>query len=178
MSLTYKQRLFVEAYLGEAGGNATEAARRAGYRRPQDLGPRLVKNSQVRVAIDARLAKAAMPANEVLARLSEIATGSLGDFIEVTAENGWTMDLKKAKRGGKLKLLKKLKSGEHGPEIELHSPLDALEKLAKYHGLYIERVELKAEKTQTLRDFLDSDTEEEASPEDSGGKAKGPRKGR
>jgi phage terminase small subunit len=30
--LTYKQRLFVEFYLGEASGNATEAARLAGYR--------------------------------------------------------------------------------------------------------------------------------------------------
>jgi len=29
--LTYKQKLFVEHYLGEANGNATDAARRAGY---------------------------------------------------------------------------------------------------------------------------------------------------
>jgi len=30
--LTLKQQLFVEAYLGEAKGNATEAARIAGYK--------------------------------------------------------------------------------------------------------------------------------------------------
>jgi hypothetical protein len=161
VALTYKQRLFIEYYLGESNGNAADAARKAGYGSPETLGPRLVKKRSVQAAISARIATAAMPANEVLARLSEIATASLGDFIEVQDGNGWTIDLKKAKRGGKLKLLKKLKSGEHGPEIELLSPLDALEKLAKYHGLYIERVELKAKGTQAVRDYLDDESSDQ-----------------
>lgn len=165
MELTYKQALFVEAYLGPSAGNATDAARRAGYRNPEQLGHRLVKKSTIRARIDARLAKAAMPANEVLARLSEFASGSLGDFIDVQADNVWTINLKKAKGGGKLKLLKKLKSGEHGPEIELHSPLEALEKLAKYHGLYVEKAEVMiTDKTQAVRDYL-ADDEPEAKPE-------------
>ena len=54
MQLTYKQRLFVSAYLGEANGNATEAARIAGYADPGIRGHELVKNSKIRAAIDAK----------------------------------------------------------------------------------------------------------------------------
>lgn len=51
-NLPYKRRLFVEAYAGEAKGNATEAARIAGYKQPQAQGSRLLKNVEVSRALE------------------------------------------------------------------------------------------------------------------------------
>ena len=45
--LTVKQHAFVSAYLGEANGNATEAARIAGYKQPMQQGNRLLRNVEV-----------------------------------------------------------------------------------------------------------------------------------
>jgi phage terminase small subunit len=141
--LTYKQRLFVEAYLGEAGGNATEAARLAGYAWPKKVAERLVGKSGIRAAIDARLDEAALTANQVLARLSDIATGDLGDFLTIDDAGAWSIDMRKAKRAGRTHLIKKIKASPTGTEIELHSPLDALDKLGKYRRLFVERIALE-----------------------------------
>ena len=64
--LSYQQRMFVEYYLGESEGSAADAARRAGYRWPEKLGPRLAKTTEIRAAIDARVEMAAIAANWVL----------------------------------------------------------------------------------------------------------------
>ena len=55
-------------------------------------GPRLVKTRGVRAAIDARVETAAIAANEVLARIADVATSDLLNFIEVdtTAVGRWT----------------------------------------------------------------------------------------
>jgi phage terminase small subunit len=56
--LTEKQRRFVEAYMGQAKGNATEAARLAGYSGNENAlsqrGFELVRNSKVSQAIEER----------------------------------------------------------------------------------------------------------------------------
>lgn len=51
--LTIKQEAFVAAYIGEAKGNATEAARIVGYAEPNTQGPRLLVN----VGVAARIAE-------------------------------------------------------------------------------------------------------------------------
>lgn len=57
--LTEKQRRFVEAYMGEAAGNATEAAERAGYEGDgvtlASVGYENLRKPQIRAAIDARI---------------------------------------------------------------------------------------------------------------------------
>lgn len=50
-ALSPKRRAFVLAYCGEAGGNATEAARRAGYAAPTNQGSRLLTFADVTAAI-------------------------------------------------------------------------------------------------------------------------------
>lgn len=73
----------------------------------------------------------------MLVRLSDIASGTIGDFIEV-GEDGRTykVDLKKAKRLGKLHLIKSLKPTQHGIGVELYDAQSALETLARYHSLF------------------------------------------
>jgi phage terminase small subunit len=82
--LTGRQRKFVDAYLGRANGNATEAARIAGYGSPSEAGYATLRNTQVRAAIDAALAEGAMTAKETLWRLTRIARGDIGDFSAST----------------------------------------------------------------------------------------------
>lgn len=146
--LTYKQRLFVEAYLGPSNGNASDAARRAGYKNPALLGHRLVKKSAISAAISARLDSAALTTNQILAILSDQATVSVEDFGHVS-EHGYTLDLDKARKRGRMHCIKKLKpvrvqvdDGEDQPayrteyEIELHNSQTAIELLGKYRGMW------------------------------------------
>jgi phage terminase small subunit len=134
--LTYKQRLFVTYYLGESQGNAADAARRAGYGSPEVYGPRLVKKRSVLAAIDAKLDEASLTTNEVLARLAEHATASIEDYIEVDAAGSYRVNLLKAKKARKLGLVKRIKAGEYGVELQLTDPLKALELLGKYRGVF------------------------------------------
>jgi len=55
-ALSERERRFVEAYMGAAGGNATEAAKAAGYsaKTARQLGARLLTKVHIRAAIDAR----------------------------------------------------------------------------------------------------------------------------
>lgn len=138
--LTYKQQLFVEAYLGEANGNAAEAARVAGYSSPERVGRQLLTKTGVMAQIDARLDEAALTTNQILARLSDIATGDLGDFLKIDDDGGWKLDLLKAKR--KTHLIRKIKSGRQGTEIELYNSLEALTLLGKYRKLFTEKVDV------------------------------------
>ncbi len=137
--LTIKQRAFIEAYL--ACWNATEAARRAGYKHPDVQGPRLLGNVRVRAAIEERLTGMAMSANEVLARLAEHARGSMVHFITLREDGGWTVDLQKAAAAGVLHLVKSVEQKKDGVKLELYSAQEALALLGKHHRLFVERLE-------------------------------------
>lgn len=164
-SLTVKQRRFVEAYLGEAFYNATKAARLAGYAGSDNVlgqvGFENIRKPEIKAELDARLAEAAMPAHEVLARLTRFATGDVDDLLD---EDG-KFDLKKARKGKKTGLLKKLRRkttskkvdavDDEGSEtletslifedveFEMYSAHEALRDLAKYHKLLTDRTETK-----------------------------------
>ncbi|MGD0045362.1 MAG: terminase small subunit [Isosphaeraceae bacterium] len=92
--LSYRQRLFVEYYLGESAGCAVDAARRAGYSTPHPEGVRLLKNPTIRAAINARVATAAMAADEVLARIADLASADLTEFIDVDPKGVCKVNLK------------------------------------------------------------------------------------
>lgn len=109
--------------------NATEAARRAGYKYPNKLGPRLVKVGIIREAIDARLAEMAIPANEVLARLGDQASSSIGEFLN---ERG-LVDPSVLKRKGHLVKRVTFKDGQVYA-IELYDAQAALIHLDRHHG--------------------------------------------
>lgn len=78
-----------------------------------------------------------MPANEVLARLSEIATTDMADFLKFDKDKSTFMiDIKGAKKRRRSHLIKKITPTKYGLKIELHDPLTALDKLARYHNLF------------------------------------------
>ena len=74
-----KRRAFVLAYLGEAKGNATEAARMAGYAHPGTQGHRLLQNVHVASALESAreetTSERILTAEECQTILSAIAIG-------------------------------------------------------------------------------------------------------
>ncbi len=80
--LTEKQTKFVDYYI-ETGGNATEAARRAGYKKPNPQGCENLAKPSVKSAIDARLAELksqrTADATEVLEYLTSVLRGQQKD---------------------------------------------------------------------------------------------------
>jgi len=157
-TLNWQQRLFVINYLGKANGNATKAAELAGYRNPQATGSQLLQHPIVHAALQAKLEEAAMQADEVLARLSDIASGDHDDFLEEydhqtgVDENGDPVYQKRlhfnygrAKKRGKTHLISQIEIAPDGTtKVKLHSSADALDKLARVHGLYKERIDIYA----------------------------------
>lgn len=146
--LTGKQARFVDEYI--VCLNGTESARRAGYSGDTSAlaveASRLLRNAKVTRALDERLKEFAMPASEVLTRLTDIARGDMADGFNSVGG----IDPLEAVKRGKSHLIKRIKtkttyvSGKteedddqeiHEVEIELYDALDALKTLAKYHDL-------------------------------------------
>lgn len=145
--LTSKQRLFIEEYL--TCWNATEAARRAGYANPNKRGPENVVKSGIREEIRRRLAEKAMPADEVLARLSIQASADVRDLVEFAEHDSEDGKIKAGEmvglrltRDAPLHLIKSLTPTRYGLKVELHDQQAALVLLARHHGLLVDRQEL------------------------------------
>ena len=147
--LTPKQRLFVESYCSN-GFNATQAAITAGYSETTaySQGSRLLKDVEIKAAVDQFFDENTMQAKEVLSRLSDHARGDVGDYmtdkgsIDWVSAKGKTHLIKKVKRRTETR---RDKSGEEtvilDEEIELHSPQFALNLLGKQHGLFSDKQE-------------------------------------
>jgi phage terminase small subunit len=165
--LTPKQEAFARAYASN-GFNATAAARVAGYAEPhEETGRQALRSIGVRAKLGellvearkqatAKDADAVMQAAEVLARLTRVGRASLGNIIHVTPDGDPYVDLSKA-TPDELEALSEATiedfvtgRGEDRRDVrrvrvKLHPKLQALEALAKYHGLLVEKVEVKAE---------------------------------
>jgi phage terminase small subunit len=136
--LTAKQKLFVSYYLGKARGNATEAARLAGYGSPRQAGTRALSNASIREAIDLKLDRKAMEVDEILARLTQQATVSMADFWRLgDAATLPVLDLAKAQKLGLMHLVREMKVTKDGEvQVKLYDAQKALELLGRYRGLW------------------------------------------
>lgn len=88
--LALKQQRFVAAYCGEARGNASLAARIAGYTEKSCAfhGSAQLRDPQVRKAVEAWMTEFAMSAVELTARIAELAQVTPGPFIKVQKVKG------------------------------------------------------------------------------------------
>jgi phage terminase small subunit len=170
MKLTTKHQAFIAHYLTCWIG--AEAARRTDptYKRPDQVAYEYLRKPEIQAEIERRLAELKMGADEVLVKLTEQARADLSDFIDVSEPGqgiegaadmveahaiagGWRLNLVKAEQRGKLHLVKKIKSGQWGPELELHDPQTALIQLAKINGLLKDQVEHSG--TVNLKGYTD-----------------------
>lgn len=137
--LTVKRRAFIEHYF-LCGYNATEAARRAGYKHPRILGSRLTKVDAVKKVIEKRFSESIMSRDEVLKRLAEQATA---DYSQYLTGDG-TVDLKQLLADGKGHLIKQLSHDRRGNlVVKFHDPQRALELVGKSHAAFTDRVEVR-----------------------------------
>lgn len=145
--LTWRQKMFVEAYLGPARLNATEAARMAGYSATsrQSLkvqGYRLLTNAAVQSRVRARLNQIAPTRETLLERIGVLAGSDMSDLFAVREVNGnveVVLDLVRAAERGALGLLRECKQipTDNGVihVVKTHDPAKYLEMLAKHVGL-------------------------------------------
>lgn len=144
-SLTGLQQAWLDAYLGAANFNATEAARLAGYKASDDSGFAAIgyqnkNHPDISAEIERRLSESAMSANEVLARLAEQARANVGQIMLLDqAGNLRGFDWQKVKALGHL--VKSISFTANGPKVEFYDAQAALVQLGKAHGVFKEQVE-------------------------------------
>lgn len=154
-ALNDRQRAFVEHYL--TCWNASEAARRAGYRKKANVvGAELVANSSIRAEIENRLSTLHMGADEVLARLADHARGDISHFVVTRKDGEFGFDFSSEDAQAHLYLIKKMKQKrrlihrkdddpieEIETEFELHDPQSALVQLGRHHKLFTDKVDVE-----------------------------------
>lgn len=144
-TLTARQRVFVEAYLDCL--NATEAARRAGYKKPMQEGWRLLRNAEIAAVVEAGLSSKAMGRSEVLSRLAEMGRSDMREFIKFREETGevW-LDVSPDKPLHLIKEIEITKTTKGGIgedevlldtkiKIKLYDAKSALDTLARHHRI-------------------------------------------
>lgn len=155
--LTLRQRQFVEAIVGPAGGNATKAARMAGYRDDNEkaLGVtahRMLGNARIQEAIGFAYAKLKCTPEWCMNALYELTGASMSSFITVDEKGRSTIDWIKANEAGALGQIKEYREEGHqlpGDEglvvvkrsIKIHDRLAALQLYFKLIGVLKERHE-------------------------------------
>jgi phage terminase small subunit len=148
--LTVRQRAFVEALVGPAGGNATKAAAMAGYNDNNRDALRvtasnLLNSPNVAEAISRAMARRRLTPEWIRESLAELASASMRNFVTVDLEGNLTVDWAKAVQAGAIGQVREIK--EDVMEVDgvstrvikrsfkLHDVIRAKELLAKLHGL-------------------------------------------
>lgn len=126
MASTKEQIWLIEYY---KCWNATEAARRAGYKWPNKNGPA----NKVKFAdeIKAHIEEIQMGADEVLIRLAEQARGDHSKYMTPIG-----IDIKALIEDGKAHLIESIKPNQYGKEIRFYNAQSALQLIGKHHGLF------------------------------------------
>jgi phage terminase small subunit len=162
--LKHKQQVFIDEYL--LSFNATDAAKRAGYseKTAHAMGWENLRKPEIKAQIDARLSEVHMSADEAIKRLSDMARGDIGQFMDRLG----SLDIQAARDAGITPLIKKIKqrtvtkigktdtdqdTETHDLEIELYSAQDALDKILKVHGRYTEHVDMTSN-GETINPYL------------------------
>jgi phage terminase small subunit len=138
--LTAKQRIFVEGCIAN-GGNATKAARDAGYKHPNVQGAQNLVKLGVREHINARIAEAKIHTDEVIGTLVSHLRADLGDILPDNPI------VKQAKAVGLSHLIRKVVVKEYFDKskqavvtetsVELHNAQTAAKQLCAVMGLEV-----------------------------------------
>jgi len=127
-----KEKVWIAEYL--KCFNATEAARRSGYKWPGKQGPR----NKLRFAelIEASLKSRAMTPDQVIDRLSDQAMAGYSEFIDDYGR----VDLAGLRAAGKMHLVKAIKYDRVGRTmVEFYDAQSALVHMGKHYKLFTEQ---------------------------------------
>jgi phage terminase small subunit len=176
--LTNKQAAFVREYFTDF--NATQAAKRAGYGGNDSTlgatGSRLLKNDKVAARIGQCLRESAMLADEVLARLAEIARGGYAEYITVAGD----IDFVRLIADDKAYLIKGIRDTKYGKNIEFYDAQRALVDIGRHYQLFTDGVDITTDGQSLGRSFEEAariiyGNEKDDTPgkDDDGGKESG-----
>lgn len=158
MALSLKMRTFCLAYVGEANGNGTEAARIAGYkgndvtlaavgsenlRKPQIV--QLI--AELRIEAEKKASDKILSAMETLVGHTKIAESDIADLFP---DNPF---LQEAQKRGISKLIKSIyfdKDTGRLVRLEMYSAQVALQDMAKHHGLMPTKIEISKSEADDL----------------------------
>lgn len=167
MALTQKQEAFALAYFET--GNASEAYRRsynAANMKPETVTNKahaLIKRGDVRARLDelnaSAVSSAVMTRKEALERLSTFARTDLSDLVEFGAyelgqdddgkpivQAAWKIRDSILQDPKKLAAISELSAGRDGIKIKTHSPLQAIQQLAKLQGWDVHELDLEGKR--------------------------------
>lgn len=117
--LTIKQKAFVEFYL--QSWNASDAARRAGYKVAGQMGYENLKKPHIAARIQARMDEIQMSADEALMRLSRSARWDPGRYVVIDEDTGHpSVDVQKVIDDDWSFMIKSIKPTAHGTIVEFH----------------------------------------------------------
>lgn len=142
--LTIRQRMFVKALVGPAGGNATKAAEMAGYASENINALRVTASENlgkpnVQRALAHAMAEKFGSAEWARTALLDLAGSSMANFLGVDEQGKMKLDLNSARAQGALGQIKEMTLDENGVpvKIKIHDRTKAIELLLKLHGLIV-----------------------------------------
>ena len=156
--LTDKQKRFVAEYLVDL--NATQAAKRAGYKDP-NIGRQLITKNNVSAAIQKAMSnretRTEITQDKVLEELARVAFANGTDFARVVSKNGFqavelvnTEDVPAEKRSA----IASIKEGKYGIEVSSYDKVRALELLGRHLGLFDGKGQTKNEVHPLVSDLV------------------------
>mgnify|MGYP002778045706 CR=1 FL=1 len=154
--LTKHEKLFVEAYCTTCRGNASAAARWAGYSEKSAaiIGYENLRKPYIAKAVSQRFDELGMTTGEAVSLLTDFARDGLAPFLFPDEGGQLKVNLTNPKAEGKLGHLKKIKqyttvtTGENfvtektTVEIEVVDPLAAIAKILEAHGKLVSRTDI------------------------------------
>lgn len=158
--LTIRRRLFVQHITSTACGNATKAARLAGYASDNTeslkaTAARLLSFVTVQKAIAREFARRGLDPDSLRLRASELSGATMANFLKVGPDGQPVMDWESASSAGAISQIKEYSEdgfqGSDGKPViikrkfKIFDPMRALELAAKMQGLLVEKPPEEAE---------------------------------
>lgn len=154
MAINARQQAFIDYYL--IYRNASKAARLAGYNGKSNvIGPRLLADVSIHTEIEKRLKEKHLSANEVLARLSDMAYADIRNFATIESP----ADLLKPKYRGKTHVIRKFKKtvtitrkGDEitTTELELYDARQTLVDIGRHYSLFTDKFKVDDWRTELV----------------------------
>lgn len=145
VELTVRQRAFAAAYAKH--GNAEKAAKEAGYsaRSARQNGSRMLTNADIKAEVGrlvgGALKKAEVTVERIVDEFALAGFADLTDFVEWGPE-GVKLKPSKELDVAKRRSIVEVSEGQYGIKIKLAGKIEALNSLAKYQGMFVDKHEL------------------------------------
>ncbi len=157
ITLSPQEERFVSAYLRT--GQLLKSVKEADLGEGQPDGAlyaiarRMRERPIVAAEIAARLRAHAMPSEEVLMRLADIARATPEDFLDIAEDGSISVNLLKAQELEQMGVIQSIEGTKYGLRVRLYDKLKALELLGKYHALWVNVIRREEWREIAVRDI-------------------------